>query len=198
MRATTIFAIAFIAAGCASGPPAVLDADYGRLRPDQAVAVDGARAELSRAHEELAAAKSKNAEAVREEKLAEADQEAAKLETERVKKLVVAAGARREAADARAEYAEKLNAARKAAEEAAQRRLDLSAAKVELLKLQALEQAKLQPSKQYDEKAFYGRVADSQKKLDDAREKVRDLEQEANAGQRRWDELMRKVPATVQ
>src|SRR5512138_2943063 len=36
MRAITIFAAALAAAGCASGPPTVLDADYGRLRPEQA------------------------------------------------------------------------------------------------------------------------------------------------------------------
>lgn len=197
MRATTIVGIAFVVAGCASGPPAVLDADYGRLKPDQTAAVDSARAELAKAHEELEAAKAKNAEARREEKLAEDDEEAAKRETERVKKLAEAAEARTRAAEARGEYAEKLGAARKAAEEAAQRRVDLADAKVELLKLQALEQAKLQPTKPYDEKAFYGRVAEAQKKLDEAREKVKQLEQDASDGQREWDEQVRKVPASA-
>jgi chromosome segregation ATPase len=198
MRVTTIVGIAFIAAGCAHGPPEVLDADYGRLKPDQTGSVDAARAELARSHEELAAARSKIAEARREEKLAEADREAAQKEIERVKKLVEAAEARRRAADARRDYGEQLTAAREAAEQAAQRRVELAGAKVELLKLQALEQAKLQPSKAYDEKAFYGRVADSQKRLDDARSNVRKLDEEASAGQRRWDDLMRKVPLTAE
>jgi chromosome segregation ATPase len=190
MRPTTILATALVAAGCASGPPAVLDADYGRLRPDQAVAVDGARAELSRAHEELAAAKAKSGEATKERQAAKSEREAAKKDLERAEK-------RLEAAEAGDEYADKLVEARKAAEAAAQRRVDLSEAKVELLKLQALEQAKMQPSKQYDDKEFYGRVADSQKKLDDARDEVKGLEQEASEGKRRWEDLARKVPAAT-
>jgi chromosome segregation ATPase len=198
MRATTIVGIACIAAGCAHGPPEVLEADYGRLKPDQTVAVDSARTELARAHEELAAARTKIAEARREEKLAETDRDAAKLEMERAKKLVETAEARQGAADARGDYAEKLAGAREAAEEAAQRRVELASAKVELLKLQALEQAKLQPSQTYDDKAFYGRVADLQKKLDDARAKVKQLEQEASDGQRRWDDLTRRVPLPPQ
>lgn len=198
MRAATIVGIAFAVAGCASGPPAVLDADYGRLKPEQTTAVDQARSELARAHEELEAAKAKVGEARREEQLAGADRDAAKLETERVKRLAQAAEARTRAAQARGEYAERLADAREAAEEAAQRRVDLADAKVELLKLQALEQAKLQPTKAYDDKAFYGRVADAQKKLDDAREKVKKLEQDASDGQRRWDEATRKVPAAAE
>ncbi len=198
MRATMILGIAFLAAGCAHAPPKVLDADYGRLKPDQAVAVDVARAELARAHEELAAAKAKIAEARREQELAKADQAAAKIETDRVKKLVEAAEARRRAADARGEYGEKLIGARHAAEEAAQVRVDLESAKVELLKLQALEQAKLQPSKAYDEKAFYGRVAESQKRFEDAKSNVKKLDEKASDSQRQWDELMRKVPASAE
>lgn len=195
MRATTIVGIAFVAAGCAHAHPEVLDADYGRLKPDQTVTVDVGRAELARAHQELAAAKSKMAEARREQELAKADQAAAKIEIERVKKLVEAAEARRRAADARGDYAEKLTGARRAAEAAAQGRVDLEGAKVELLKLQALEQAKLQPSKAYDTKTFYGRVADSQKKFDDAQSDVKKLDEEAIHSQRLWNDLMRKVPA---
>lgn len=190
MRALTILVTAFAAAGCASGPPTVLDADYGRLRPDQAGAVDGARGELARAHEELASAKASNAEAARERKAAEAERTLAKRELERAEKQV-------EAVEARSEYAVTLAQARKAAEDAAQQRVDLTEAKVELLKLQALEQAKIQPSKQYDQKAFYGRVADSQKRLDEAREKVKKLEQEASDGRRRWEDRARKVPAAA-
>ncbi len=198
MRATTMVGAVFLAAGCAHAPPEVLDADYGRLKPDQTVAVDVARADLARAHEDLAAAKSKIAEASREEELAQTDLAAAKMETERVKKLVEATEARRRAADARGEYAKALNAARKAAEEAAQRRVDLTGAKVELLKLQALEQAKVQASKPYDDKVFYRRVAESQKSFDDAQAEAKKLDEEALQGQRRWDDLMRKAPAAVQ
>ena len=190
MRATTFLASALLAAGCASGPPTVLDADYGRLRPDQATAVDGARAELSRAHDELAAAKAKNAEASKERQLAKAEEEAARKELDRAEKRV-------KAAEARAEYSDTLTEARRAAEDTAQRRVELDAAKVELLKLQALEQAKMQPSKAYDDKSFYGRVADSQKRLDDAQDKLKKLEQDANDGKRRWEDLARKVPAAV-
>jgi hypothetical protein len=168
----------------------VLDADYGRLRPDQATAVDGARAELSRAHDELGAAKAKNAEASKERKLAKAEEEAARKDLDRAEKRV-------KAAEARTEYADALTEARSAAEDAAQRRVELGAAKVELLKLQALEQAKMQPSKAYDDKSFYGRVADSQKRLDDAQEKLKKLEQDASDGKRRWEDLARKVPAAV-
>lgn len=191
MRAITILATALVAAGCASGPPTVLDADYGRLRPDQAGAVDGARGELARAHEELAAAKAQRSEAERERLASEREQTSAKQDLDRAEK-------RMQAAEARVEYAGTLVEARKAAEDAAQRRVELSGAKVELLKLQALEQAKMQPSKQYDSKAFYGRVADSQKKLDDAQENLKKLEQEASDGKRRWEDLARKVPAAAE
>ena len=195
MRTTTIVGIALIAAGCGHSAPTILDADYGRLQPEQTGSVDAARAELARANEELEAARSKLAEGSREQKLAEADRDAAKAEQKRVQKLVDAAEARASAAEAREDYAEKLTEARKAAADAAQRRIDLAAAKVELLKLQALEQAKMTTTKQYDQKEFYGRVAESQKKLDESREKVKSLEQDAGNSQRRWDDLQRKVPA---
>ncbi len=191
MRAIPILAAALVAAACASGPPTVLDADYGRLRPDQSGAVAGARTDLARAHDELSAARTGRTEAAREEKAAATELESAKRELDRAKK-------RLDAAEARSDWAETLVEARKAAEATAQQRVDLSAAKVELLKLQALEQAKLQPSKRYDDKAFYGRVADSQKKLDDAQEKVKTLEQRASDGKRRWEDLQRKVPAAVE
>ncbi len=191
MRSITIVAVAVAVAGCGHEAPAVLDADYGRLRPDQAGAVDGARTELARAHDELAAARASSTEAARDEKAAVTERDAAKRDLDRAEK-------RLEAADARSDYAATLVGARKAAEAAAQQRVDLSAAKVELLKLQALEQAKLQPSKAYDDKAFYGRVADSQKRLDDAQEKVKKLEQQASDGKRRWEDLARKVPAALE
>jgi hypothetical protein len=198
MRASTIAAVTFLAAGCAHTAPAVLDADYGRLQPDQTVAVDSARTELARAHDELAGVRSRAGEARSEEKLAEADRAAAQAETERAKRLVEAADARSRAAEARADYAEKLGDAREAAEEAAQARVEAAAAKVELLKLQALGQAKLQPSQPYDEKAFYGEVAVAQKKLDDAGQKAKTLDEDANAARRRWDDLKQKVPATAE
>ncbi len=191
MRAIPVLAAALFAAGCASGPPAILDADYGRLRPDQAAAVDSARTELARANDELAAARAKNGESAREEKAAKTEREAAERELDRAKKRV-------EAAEARAEYAEKLVEARKAAELAAQQRVDLLSAKIEVLKLEAMEQAKLQPSKPYDSKAFYGRVHDSQKKLEDTQEKMKKLEQQANEDKQRWEDLQRKVPAAVE
>lgn len=196
MRATTIVGIAFVVAGCASGPPTVLEADYGKLKPDQTAAIDSARTELASAHEELEAAKGRVAEARREKKLAEEDRDAAKSETKRVEKLVEAAEARTKAAGAHGEYADALVEAREAAEAAAQRRIDLGNAKVELLKLQALEQAKVQPTKAYDDKEFYKRVADAQKKLDEAREQVKKLEQGASDDQRSWDDRKRKVPAS--
>lgn len=193
MRATTILAITLAAAGCASGPPAVLDADYGRLKPDQTAGVDAARTELAKANEELATARSKIADARLEEDRAKADLDAARQETERVKRLLEAAEARKQAADAHGDYAEALTEAREAAEEAAQARVALAAAKVELLKLQALEQAKLQPSKPYDQKAFHGQVVETQKKLEEAEANLRRLDAAAVAAQRRWEDLAKGV-----
>jgi chromosome segregation ATPase len=193
MRATPTlaFAAALAAAGCASGPPTVLDADYGRLRPDQASSVDGARQELARAHQELAAAKAANGDAAKERQASDKERELAAKDLDRAEKRV-------EAAAAREQYVKTLVEARKAAEDAAQRRIDLYDAKVELLKLQSLEQAKLQPSKAYDSKAFYGRVADAQKKLDDAQDGVKKLDRDASDGRRRWEDLARKVPAALE
>jgi chromosome segregation ATPase len=191
MRAIPVLAAALVAAGCASGPPTVMDADYGRLRPDQAAAVDSARAELARANVELASARAQNDDAAREEKAAATERTAAEKELDRAKKRV-------EAAEARTEYAERLVEARKAAESAAQQRVDVLSAKIEVLKLEALEQAKLQPSKPYDSKAFYGRVSDAQKKLEDAQGKMRKLEQQAKEDKERWEDLQRKVPAAAE
>jgi chromosome segregation ATPase len=191
MRAIPVLAAVLFAAGCASGPPTVMDADYGRLRPDQAAAVDSARAELARANVELEAARAKNDEAAREEKSAATERSTAEKDLDRAKKRV-------EAAEARAEYAERLVEARKAAADAAQQRVEVLSAKIEVLKLEALEQAKLQPSKPYDSKAFYGRVSDSQKKLEEAQDKTRKLEQQAKEDKERWENLQRKVPAAVE
>ncbi len=190
MRAIPVLAAALVV-GCASGPPTVMDADYGRLRPDQAAGVDSARTELARAHDELAAARTAGGDAAREEKTAAKEREAAEKELDRAKKRV-------EAAEARTEYAEKLVEARKAAETAAQQRVDLLSAKIEVLKLEALEQAKIVPSRSYDGKAFYARVSESQKKLEDAQDKTKKFEQEASAGKRRWEDLQRKVPAAIE
>lgn len=193
MRATTILGIAFVATGCASGPPAVLDADYGRLKPEQTAAVDSARTDLAKASEELATARSKIADARLEQDRAQADLAAAKQETERVKRLMEAAEVRSQAAEAHGEYAEALTEARQAAEATAQARVELAAAKVELMKLQALEQAQLQPSRPYDQKAFHSQVVDAQKKLEAAQANLRKLEDTSTTAQRRWEDLAKSA-----
>lgn len=199
MRTVGLVAVALAAAGCSHGPSSkVLEADYARLQPEQTVTVEVAQAELARAREELAAARSRFGDARREEALAAADRDAAAAERKRVERLLENAEARHRAADARREYAEKLLAAREADEEAAKRRVELAGAKIELVKLQALERGKVQPAAPYDQSGFYARVAEAQRRLDDARATFEKRDAEAREGQRRWEGLARKVPAAAE
>jgi hypothetical protein len=136
MRATTIAGIAFAAAARAHAPPEVLEADFGSS-PDQTASVDVARTSWRAPTRISRAAKSKIAEA-RRERTAEADQAAAKIEMQRVKKLLEAAEAPERSAPGVRRRSPRRAPRRR------QRRIDPESAKIEL-PLQALGQAKVQP-----------------------------------------------------
>jgi hypothetical protein len=195
-RFAVLAAAAIAAAGCGHGASdRVREGDFAQLGAAQAAYVDGARGALTQAQEELARARSRIPEARREEELAEADRKAADAALERARKELEGAEARRRAADARREYAEKLRDAREADEEVARRRVDLASARVELAKLQALEQASAAGTGQYEKVAFYERVTGAQRKVEEAQAEARQLDEESRAQQRRWEELARKAPA---
>lgn len=193
MRLSTCCFFALLAAGCASAPPTVRDADWVRVPIPQSEALTSAGDEVRLAREELGRARDGIGEARREEASVEADKRAAQEENARVERLVQAAKARTRAAEARADYVEKLLEARRAAEAAAQARVDLANAKVELLRFQALEQAKAPALSQYDKGAFYEQAAASQRKADEARAEARKRSEEATAARRAWEDRQREV-----
>ena len=58
----------------------------------------------------------------------------------------------------------------------------------------AIEQVSTKAGEQFQRSEFTERVADSQRKADAADRKARELEQDATARQRRWEELALKAP----
>lgn len=58
----------------------------------------------------------------------------------------------------------------------------------------AIQQVSTNASEQFQRSEFTERVADSQRKADAADRKARELEQDATARQRRWEELVLKAP----
>lgn len=193
MRTPLCFVALLAAAGCASGPPTVRNADYVRLPATQSAQLSSATEEVRASQEELSRAKDGVSEARKEGSLVEADRKTAKEETARVERLVEAAEVRRRAADARGEYAEKLMDARRAEEVAAQAKVDMANAKVELLKFQALEQAQAPALAQYDKGAFYEHAAKAQRKADEAQAEARKLAEQATAAKREWEDLARRA-----
>ncbi len=197
MKTQTFVAVALVLVGCGGVPRVpdkVLDAEAAKLDPAATAQLSTARQELERSRVDVARASDAIVHARQEEKLAESDQEKAEVELERAKKAFEDAELRKAAADARRAYAEKLFDARVAAEDAAKARVELADAKLEHRKVVAIQQVSTQAGEQFRRNEFTERVADSQRKADDADRTARELEQDATARQRRWEELTLKAP----
>jgi hypothetical protein len=208
--------------GCTHGgaqrqakPTTVSDEDAGRLGPEQLAVVHQARQDLSLARDDLARASLRLQQAQNEEVIAKADQEAAAAAQkvadaqqkvaddsrapqalDKASRLQEQAKAHKQTADLHADYASKLVDERKAEMQAAERRVDLAQARVELSKLQALEQARNPAATKYDASGFHAAVNHAQGELDKASQNARSLELEATAVRQRWEDSRRRLQAS--
>ena len=189
----------------------VSEADMGRLSEGQMGPVNAARQVVATAQDEEDRAQLSLDKANQEVDLAKADQTSAKAEkdqadaqqkiaedsrepaqVQKAQALTLEAEAHRQAADAHFEYASKLVDARKASVTQADRRIDLAHAKLEVAKLQAMQQANVPASGKYDLPKLQSKVDDAQKDYDDAARKAQDKNGEATASQQRWQELQQQ------
>lgn len=220
MKRATIAALALLAGACAGGRAermdTVSDADYGRLQPGQTQAVDEARQQELQARDELARAKLRVTDTQHEDELAKADQTAAESDDKRAKaeakiaadsndpaqkqraqELAETAQLHKKAADAHLDYAKKLIDARKAEVTAAQKRLDVTSAKVNLAKLQALQSAQIPAAGKYDVAATTNHVSRAQRDHDDAMQKAHALDAQVSSAQQTWQDLNQQLQARV-
>ncbi len=221
MKRAIVAVLALAAGACAGGRAergmdTVSESDYGRLQPNQARMVDDARQEEMQARDELARAQLRLTDTQHEDELAKAEQSSAdsdkkRAEAEakigaesnepnqklRAQQLSEAAELHRRTADAHLDWAKKLIDARKAEVDAARKRVDLMAAKVNLAKLQALQDAQIPAAGKYDLGAISDKVNKAEHAHNDAQAKARNKDGEATAAQQRWQDLNRQMQARL-
>ena len=182
-----------LTAGCAafgaSRKPAassstVSDADFGRLAASQTRPADDARAQLALARDELGRAKLSVVNDQHEGEFARSDQASASADVSRAatqskigkdsndpdqmqeaRDDTRAAQQGKEVADARLEYSKKLATSQAAQVTAAERKVDVMTEKVNLAKLQSLEDASIPVAGKYDRATATQRVVDAQTRL---------------------------------
>ncbi len=218
----TLVALLVLAAACAGARGAkestaseqISDQDLGRLDPSQTQPVERARQfrgsardeqaraslRLQQAQHEIDVAKADQAAADADAKRAEVEQKTANesrdpADVERARQGQEQAQLHRSMADAHVEYAKKLVDARKASVDAAEKQVRLGDARLEWAKLQALRQAGVPAASKYDASKYQSQVNDAQKSFDDSMQKARDLDAQAAASQRRWEDLQRQLQA---
>jgi hypothetical protein len=220
MKKLAMLAGASLALACASSqkteaPKAeVLDADYGRLAPNQTAVVEAARRSEMAARDDLARAQVRLRAAEHEMELAQADAPAveadrkraeaeAKMATESREPIAVdrASGAKQaadlheRAAKAHTDYAGKLKEACAAEATAAQTRLDASTARVDQAKLRAMQSAGVPAAQKYDPMSFDKAVNDATEKQAGAEAEALQKRQQAVTAERQWDDLQRQLRA---
>ena len=170
-----------------SNSSTVSDADFGRLTPSQTKPADDARAQLALARDELGRAKlgvvndqhegdlARNdqgaaagdvSRAAIESKIGKDSNEPGQMEQARDDTRTAQQG--KEAADARLAYSKRLASAQGAQVTAAERKVDLMTEKVNLAKLQSLEDAAIPIAGKYDRATATQRVVDAQGAFDRA------------------------------
>jgi hypothetical protein len=183
----------------------VSDADYGRLAPGQMAPVDAARGQTFAARDAAARAKLRLEEAQHESELAQAEQTAARADTEharaeqdaaasskapdvlaRAQESAVRAELHRRAAQAHAAYAQKLMAARQAEADAADDQVKVRDAELDRSKLTALSQAGIPAATKYSPASFDARVAEAQRKYQEAKARADDAVHQANQTHNDW------------
>ncbi len=214
--ATIIAAVALllaIAAGCASNAASstVSDSDFGRLTASQTKPVDDARSQLALARDELGRAKLSVVNDQHEGELARSDQASASADMSRAaaeskigkdsnepgqmkqaRDDTKSAQQGKELADARLAYSKKLATSQAAHVTAAERKVDLMTEKVNLAKLQSLDDAAVPAAGKYDRATAMQRVVDAQRAYDSALATAASASRETTTAKERWQELDRK------
>jgi hypothetical protein len=211
---TSIAALA-IATGCAGssatkkGPPStVSDSDYGRLAAGQTRPVDEARAQLALAQDELGRAKLSVVNDQHMGELARSDQAVASAEASRAvaetkagqesnepaqmqqaRESTQAAQTSQQVADARLAYSKKLATSQAAHVTALERKVELMTEKVNVAKLQALDNAAVAAAGKYDRAQAMQRVVDAQRAFDGATSAAAAAAAEATTAKEHWRRL---------
>lgn len=194
----------------------VSDSDYGRLQSGQTQIVEAARADLGRARDEFARAKLGETDAMQEDALARSDLKAAESAQMRADSLMITAresnapadleAARtaaeiaqhhRQTADAHMTYAKAVQAQRAAEVRTAERRVAYESARVELAKLQALQEAGVPAAAKYEPSGLEAQVARARAQLEQAEKESAGGEAQVESAKRTWQELNRRLQAKL-
>jgi hypothetical protein len=202
-----------MAAGCARNAASgkVSEADYARLDASQTRRVDEARSQLALARDELGRAKLGVVTDQHEGELARSDQASAAADVSRAaaetrigkdsnepgqlqqaRDDTQTAQRCKEVADARLAYSKKLATSQSARVAAAERKVDLMTEKLNLAKLQALEDAAVPAAGKYDRATTMQQVVDAQRAHDRATATAATASSETTAAKDLWQELDRK------
>jgi hypothetical protein len=204
-----------IATGCAGSstakkglPSTVSDSDYGRLAAGQTRPVDEARAQLALAQDELgrarlsvvndqhmgelarsdqAVASAEASRAVAETKAGQESNEPAQMQQAR--ESTQAAQTSQQVADARLAYSKKLSTAQAAHVTALERKVELMTEKVNVAKLQSLDNAAVAAAGKYDRAQAMQRVVDAQRAFDGATASAAAAAAEATTAKEHWRAL---------
>jgi hypothetical protein len=202
-------------AGCAGNaasraPSAVSDSDFARLVPGQTQRVDEARAQVALARDELGRAKLSALNDQHEGALARSDQAAASADKSRAaaetrigkdsnepgqiqqaRDDTATARQGKEVADARLAYSKKLATSRAAEITAAERKVDLMVEKVNLAKLQSLDDAAIPAAGKYDHATAMEQVVKAQHAFDRATAAAAKAGGETAKARGHWEQLAR-------
>ena len=203
-----------ITAGCAGSTASstVSEADFARLDTSQTRRVDEARSQLALAQDELGRAKLNVVTDQHEGELARSDQATASAgasraaaetkigkdsnepgQMQQARDDTKTAQQCKEVADARLAYSKKLATSQAAQVTAAERKVDLMTEKVNLAKLQALDDAAVPAAGKYDHATAMQRVVDAQRAYDGATTTAAKASGEATTAKEHWQELAQKM-----
>lgn len=204
-----------LAAGCATASATrsgssstVSDSDFARLAPNEVGPADDARSELALARDELGRDKLSMVNDQHEGDLARSDQGSAKADMSRAdaergigkdsnepaqkqqaRDDTEAARQGKEVADARLAYSKRLATAQADQVKAAERKVDLMTEKLNLAKLQSLEEASIPAAGKYDHPALVKRVEIAQRDYDQATAIAATSSRESIASKEHWQDL---------
>ena len=210
VAALSLLAVALGCAGKASSSRASLvsDSDFGRLSAGQSRPVEDARAQLGLAQDELGRAKLSVVNDQHEGELARSDQATASADASRAaaqskigkdsnepgqiqqaRDDTAAAQSSQRVADARLAYSKKLATSQAAQVTAAERKVSLMTEKVNLAKLQSLDDAGIPAAGKYDRATVMQRVVDAQRACDRAHEVAASAAIETTTARESWQKL---------
>jgi hypothetical protein len=218
---TLIIAIGMLlalAAGCATTTASshesstVSESDFARLAASEVGPADAARSELALARDELGRDKLKVVNDQHEGALARSDQGTASADMSRAaaesdigkdsnepaqlqqaRDDTEAARQSKEVADARLAYSKRLATAQAAQVTASERKVDLMTEKLNLAKLQSLEEAAVPAAGKYDRAAVMERVVVAQRAYDQATEVAATASRESTTAREHWQDLARRL-----